>query len=95
MQGVPDRLPRGHVFDRTRHLRNLHVDQVGLFTYICLKETLGKMAFFRFDLDFRAWVYAMEWYTYWYCMYEIMVTMLIVVLNSVLALYAIITVSQE
>ena len=47
----------------------------------------------RFDLDFWEWVIEINWYTYWYCTYFIMITMLLVVINSLIGAYAIIYVS--
>jgi len=44
----------------------------------------------RFDLDFWEWVIEINWYTYWYCTYFIMITMLLVVINSLIGAYAII-----
>ena len=49
----------------------------------------------RFDLDFWEWVIEINWYTYWYCTYFIMITMLFVVINSLIGAYAIIYVSTK
>jgi len=37
----------------------------------------------RFDLDFKEWVRELNWYSYWYCTYVIMITMVINVIVSI------------
>jgi len=41
----------------------------------------------RFDLDFWEWVVEIDWYTYWYCMYVIMIAMVIVAVTNILLTY--------
>jgi len=42
----------------------------------------------RFDLDFWEWVNEIQWYTYWNCMYVVMIAMLLHVGNALLSIYA-------
>lgn len=41
----------------------------------------------RVDLDFRRWVQEIEWYTYWYCMYVVIIGMTLVVVASIVQAY--------
>jgi hypothetical protein len=41
----------------------------------------------RFDLDFWEWVVEIDWYTYWYAIYLIMVTLCLVIANSIVGLF--------
>eukprot|EP00095_Tigriopus_kingsejongensis_P009401 maker-scaffold379_size191255-snap-gene-0.27 protein:Tk09401 transcript:maker-scaffold379_size191255-snap-gene-0.27-mRNA-1 annotation:"hypothetical protein DAPPUDRAFT_300599" len=55
---------------------------------------IGSLAIFgiciwiRFDLDFREWVYEIDWFTYWYCMYVVMIAMVFAMLTSCFHIYA-------
>lgn len=50
--------------------------------------TFAVCIWIRFDLDFWEWVVEIDWYSYWYAMYVIMVTMALVIANSVIGLFA-------
>lgn len=41
------------------------------------------------------WVKALDWYSYWYCTYVIMITMAFTVVNSLAGAYAVISVRQH
>ena len=47
----------------------------------------------HFIVSFRVWVSAMDWYSYWYCMYAICIAMVYSLVNSILAFYACVKVS--
>ena len=64
-----------------------------LFRLILGIATFCICIWIRFDLDFWEWVIEINWYTYWYCTYFIMITMILVVINSLIGAYAIIYVS--
>ena len=65
-----------------------------LFRLILGIATFCICIWIRFDLDFWEWVIEINWYTYWYCTYFIMITMILVVINSLIGAYAIIYVSK-
>ena len=64
-----------------------------VFSFILCLATFSVCIWIRFDLDFWEWVVEIDWYTYWYCTYVIMITMVWVVINSMVGAYAIIYVS--
>ena len=41
----------------------------------------------RFDLDFRRWVWDMDWYTFWYCTYVNMVASIFAAASCIVGLY--------
>jgi len=41
----------------------------------------------RFDLDFRRWVWDMDWYTFWYCTYVNMVASIFAAASCICGLY--------
>jgi hypothetical protein len=43
----------------------------------------------RFDLDFQVWVRDIDWHSYWYCMYVIMVAMAFEIVVSVAGILAV------
>ncbi len=51
--------------------------------------TFAICAWIRFDLDFRVWVPAIDWYTYWYCVYVIWVAMSFEMLVSIVGAIAV------
>lgn len=53
---------------------------IALFT-VCL--------WIRFDLDFWEWVVEIEWYTYWYCVYFIMFSFIILGLTCLVTIYGV------
>ena len=60
---------------------------IGLATFsVCI--------WIRFDLDFWEWVVEIDWYSYWYAMYVILVTMILVIINSVIGIFAVYNVSK-
>ena len=48
--------------------------------------TFSVCIWIRFDLDFARWVYLIDWYTYWYATYVIMITMVWVMVNSIIGI---------
>ena len=57
--------------------------------------TFSVCIWIRFDLDFWEWVINIDWYTYWYCTYFIMITMVLIIMNNLIGAYAIIYVSNH
>ena len=48
----------------------------------------------RFDLDFRRWVWDMDWYTFWYCTYVNMVASIFAAASCIVGLYGLFYVSN-
>ena len=49
----------------------------------------------RFDLDFRRWVWDMDWYTFWYCTYVNMVASIFAAASCICGLYGLFYVSID
>ena len=47
----------------------------------------------RFDLDFWEWVVEIDWYSYWYAMYSVMLAMVCAIILSFVGLYGSVNVS--
>jgi len=60
---------------------------LNVIVFVVACAIFGVCIWIRFDLDFWEWVIEIDWYTYWYCMYVIMVAMIIVAPTMVLASY--------
>lgn len=58
-------------------------------TFLVGFAVFGICIWIRFDLDFQQWVREIDWYTYWYCMYVIMIAEVFGIFNSGLAFWAI------
>jgi len=61
------------------------------FNILCLFIALANFSlciWVRFDLDFWEWCLEIQWYTYWKCMYVVMVAMICHAVNSGLSAYA-------
>jgi len=68
--------------------------EVRLFLIQCVLLVLSLTAFsiciwIRFDLDFWEWCVEIQWYTYWYCSYVVMIGMLFKAVTLVLGAWAI------
>ena len=61
-----------------------------VLSFFLALATFSVCIWIRFDLDFWEWVVEIDWYSYWYAMYVIMVTMVIVALNNLIGAYGII-----
>lgn len=57
------------------------------FVFLVSLGIFGVCIWIRFDLDFREWVREINWYSYWYAMYVIMISMVLVACTSLLLLY--------
>jgi len=74
--------------------------EIRLFVIQCLLLVLSLSAFsiciwIRFDLDFWEWCLEIEWYTYWYCSYVVMIGMLIKAGTLVLGAWSVHTMSRS
>ena len=65
-----------------------------VLSFFLALATFSLCIWIRFDLDFWEWVVEIDWYSYWYAMYVIMVTMVIVVINNLIGAYGIIWVTE-
>jgi len=61
-----------------------------VFSTILGIVTFSVCIWVRFDLDFWEWVVEIDWYTYWYCTYFLMITTILIVINSLIGAYGII-----
>jgi len=61
-----------------------------VLSFILALATFCVCIWIRFDLDFWEWVIEIDWYSYWYAVYVIMITMVIVVINNLIGAYGII-----
>ena len=61
-----------------------------VLSFILALVTFCLCIWIRIDLDFWEWVVEIDWYSYWYAMYVIMITMVIVIINNLIGAYGII-----
>ena len=66
-----------------------------VLSFILALATFCVCIWIRFDLDFWEWVIEIDWYSYWYAVYVIMITMVIVVINNLIGAYGIIWVKLK
>lgn len=62
---------------------------VGVVSLLVALANFSICIWIRFDLDFWEWIIEIDWYTYWYCMYVVMIAMLLTALNSGLMSYGV------
>ena len=60
---------------------------LNVITFFTALAIFGVCLWIRFDLDFWEWVVEIDWYSYWYCMYVIMIGMVIVIPTMLLMTY--------
>jgi len=62
---------------------------ISLIVFVACIAIFSICIWIRFDLDFWEWCVEIEWYTYWYCTYYVMITLIIVGLTSLLTMYGV------
>lgn len=63
---------------------------INVLTFFIGMATFSLCMWIRFDLDFWEWVIEIDWYSYWYATYLIMIAMVGVVINSVLGVWSVV-----
>ena len=68
---------------------------INVLTFFIGMATFSLCMWIRFDLDFWEWVIEIDWYSYWYATYLIMIAMVGVVINSVLGVWSVVQVRDH
>ena len=68
---------------------------LNVLTFFIGMATFSLCMWIRFDLDFWEWVIEIDWYSYWYATYLIMIAMVGVVINSVLGVWSVVQVRDH